>query len=71
MLIRVKTFPSSAKEEIIEVQKDSFRVFVREEARGGMATEAVKVALAKYFKIPVFKIKLIRGGKERNKIFEI
>ena len=71
MLIRVKTFPSSAKEEIIEVQKDSFRVFVREEARGGMATEAVKIALAKHLKILLSQIKLVRGGKERNKIFEI
>ena len=71
MLIRVKTFPGFAKEEVVETHKNSFRVFVREEARNGMATEAVRRALSKYFGILPREVVLKRGGKERNKFFEV
>lgn len=71
MLIRVTTFPGSAKEEVIKLREDSFRVFVREEAREGMATEATRRALAKHLKVSLTGLRLVRGGKERGKIFEI
>lgn len=71
MLIKVKVFPNSKKEEIIKKSENSFEVRVKEKPIKGQANRAVVEALSVYFKIPKEKIRLIKGFKERNKIFEI
>lgn len=101
MLIKVKVFPSSKKEEIIKKSEDSFEVKVKAKPIKGLANKAVIGVLSRYFKIPVSKMKfpaqagneiphrrpprimrasprssgarirLVKGFKERNKIFEI
>jgi len=44
---------------------------VEEKAEEGRANRAVIKVLANYFKIDESMIRLIKGFKERNKIFEI
>ena len=71
MLIKVKIFPNSKKEGIVKKTKDSFEIKVREKPMMGRANrEAIKV-LASYFNIPESDVRLIRGFKQRNKIFKI
>lgn len=71
MLIKVKVFPNSKKEEIIKESEDSYKVKVKEMPVRGMANRAVITALSFYFKIPKANLRLVKGFKERNKIFEI
>ena len=71
MLIKVRVFPNSKKEEIIKKLEDSFEVKVKEKPIMGMANRAVIKSLAFYFKLPESKIRLMKGFKEKNKIFEI
>lgn len=71
MLIKVKVFPNSKEEEIIKKSEDSFEVKVKEKPLEGKANRAVIKVLALYFKIPESKIKLVKGAKQRNKIFEV
>jgi len=71
MLIKVKVFPNSKKEGIVKKSEDSFEVKVKEKPLEGRANKAVIKTLALYFKIPESKIKLVKGAKQRNKIFEI
>jgi len=71
MLIKVKVFPNSKKEEIIKKSEDSFEIRVKEKPEKGKANREVVRILSCYFKIPESKIRLIRGFKKRNKIFEI
>ena len=71
MLIRVKVFPNSKKEEIIRKSEDSFDIKVREKPIKGEANKAVFSLLADYFEIPRGKIRLMKGSKQGNKIFEI
>ena len=71
MLIKVKVFPNSKKEEIVKKSENSFEVRVREKPIMGQANRAVIKNLAFYFKISESKIRLIKGFRERNKIFEI
>ena len=70
MLIRVKVFPNS-KEQLIEKKGDGFEIRVKEKPIQGQANQAVIDALADYFKCPRQNIKLIKGLKQRNKLFEI
>jgi hypothetical protein len=71
MLIKVKVFPSSKKEEIVKKAEDSFEVKVRAKPVKGLANKAVIDALSSYFSIPASKVRSIKGFKQRNKIFEI
>ena len=71
MFIKVKVFPCSKEQGIMEKQKDSFEIKVREKPVAGLANTAVYKVLASYFRIPEQKIRMIRGFKQRNKLFEI
>lgn len=71
MLIKIKVFPGSKKEEIIEKKEDSFDVKVKEKPFQGKANKAVLSLLSSYFNIPSKKIRIIKGFKERNKIIEL
>ena len=71
MLIKVKVFPKSREEKVVEKSNDSFEVWVREEPKRGLANKAVIRILASYFGISESKIRLIKGFKKRNKIFKI
>jgi hypothetical protein len=71
MLIKVKAFPGEKKEEIIKKSEDSFDIMVKEKPVMGQANRAIVRALSFYLEVPESKIRLIKGFKERNKIFEI
>lgn len=71
MLIRVKVFPGSKKKEIIKKSDGRFEVKVKAKPERGMANEAVIDALSSYFGVSASKIKLIKGSREKNKMFKI
>ena len=71
MLIKVKVFPNSKKEEIIKKTEDSFEIKVKAKPIKGQANREVIKVLAYHLKIPESKIKMIKGFKQRNKVFEI
>lgn len=71
MLIKVKAFPNSKREEIIQKSENSFEVKIKEKPEKGRANKEVLKVLSAYFKIPESKIRLVKGFKKRNKIFEI
>jgi uncharacterized protein len=71
MLIKVKVFPGSRENEIIKKSDDSFEIKVKEKPQMGRATEATAQLLSYYFEVPRKNIRLIKGFKERNKIFDI
>lgn len=71
MLIKVKVFPNSKKEEVTQKAEDSFEVKVRAKPIEGQANRAVIRALASFLKLPENKIRLMRGFKTRNKIFDL
>lgn len=69
MLIKVKVFPGAKKERIIRKKENNFSIFVKERPKEGKANKRVFELLSLYFKLPEEKIYLIKGAKERNKIF--
>jgi len=71
MIIKVKIFPGSKKAHIEKKAEDSFILNVRKKAIEGGANIEVINMLKEYFKVSKSQIRLIRGFKRRNKIFEI
>ena len=71
MLIKVKAFPDSKHDEIVQKKLDKFEVYVREPAIAGRANAAICRILATHFHLLPEKIILVRGARRPNKIFEI
>jgi len=71
MLIKVKVYPSSKENELLKKDADSFELKVKAPPKMGLANREVVQTLSLHFKVPVSKIRLIKGFTERNKIFEI
>lgn len=71
MLIKVKVKAGVRKEGILQKSENAFEISVKEKAERGEANRAVVRALADYFKIPPFRVRLIKGARKPNKIFEI
>jgi len=71
MLIKTKIFPNSKKEEITKKSEDSFEIKVKAKPIQGATNREVLRVLSSYFKIPNSRIKMIKGPKQRNKVFEI
>jgi len=71
MFIKVKVFPNSKKKEIVKKSEDSFEIKVKEKPIKGEANRAVVELLADYLSLPAGRIRLIKGAKQRNKIFKI
>ncbi|MBU0534024.1 MAG: DUF167 domain-containing protein [Candidatus Omnitrophica bacterium] len=71
MLIKVKVTTNSKKEEVIQKSPDSFQIKVKAKPIEGQANKAVTEALASFLKLPIKKIRLVRGSKTRNKLFEV
>ena len=71
MLVKIRVFPKSKTNEIIKKSENSFDVRVRVRPEKGLANRAVINVLASYFKVPAAKIRMVKGAKQRSKIFEI
>lgn len=71
MYLKIKTHPNSKKEKIIKKSENSFEVYIKERAERGLANKAVIKTLSSYLKVPAGKLKLVKGAKSKNKIFEV
>ncbi len=71
MLIKVKVFPASSKQEVIKKSEDSFEIKVISKPEKGMANRESLELLSRYLKIPSSNIRLIKGAHTHSKIFEI
>jgi uncharacterized protein YggU (UPF0235/DUF167 family) len=71
MIINITAHPNSKKPR---VEKDLFgglHVYVSQPPLDGRANLAVVESLAKHFKVSKSKIKLIRGSKSKQKVFDV
>jgi uncharacterized protein YggU (UPF0235/DUF167 family) len=71
MQIAIIAHPNSKKPRIEEDLFKTVHVYVSEPPLKGKANNAVRVALADYFKVKKSAVMLMSGKKSKNKIFEI
>ena len=71
MFLKIKAFPDSKKEEVVEKGADKFWVYVKAPASQGLANEAVFRILAKYLGVATNKLRLVKGARTPSKIVEI
>ena len=71
MKINVKAKPSAREEKVEKIDENNFVVSVTEPPEKGKANNAIKNALAIYFKTGSSRVKIVSGYSSRNKIIEI
>jgi len=71
MFIKVKSIPASKKEEVIKKTEDSFEIKVKEKPERGEANKRIKQILSEYFNVSLGRVILIKGAKQKSKIFNI
>ena len=69
--INVKAKPSAREEKVEKIDELNYIVSVKEPPIKGKANEAIRNALAVYFKTGSSRVKIISGNTSRNKIIEI
>jgi uncharacterized protein (TIGR00251 family) len=68
MIIEVKVYPDSGREEIVKISEEYYKIYLKKPAESGKANiELVKV-LKRHFKV---EIKIIKGLTSKNKIIKI
>jgi hypothetical protein len=71
MKINVKAKPNAKEEKVEKIDENNFVVSVKEKPEKGKANDAIRNALAVYFKIASARVKIIGGYSSRSKIIEI
>ncbi|MCP6726753.1 MAG: DUF167 domain-containing protein [Patescibacteria group bacterium] len=71
MLIKIKVSSNASKNEITKESEDSFKVAVKAKPIRGAANMAVQEIIASYFNIPEVNVKLVKGFKDRNKVYSV
>jgi hypothetical protein len=71
MKLFIKAKPSSREEKIEKIDEIHYVVSVKEPPIKGKANEAIRNALAVYFKTGSSSIRIVSGNTSRNKIIEI
>ncbi|WP_457601619.1 DUF167 domain-containing protein [Hydrogenivirga sp.] len=71
MIVNVRVKPGSRKEKVVEVSEDRLEVRVSAPPEKGKANERLIELLAKHFKVPKSKVKIVRGKTSREKLVEI
>jgi len=71
MKIFIKAKPNSREEKIEKVDETHYVVFVKEPPIKGKANQAIKNALAVYFKTSSSNVRIVSGFSSRNKIVKI
>ena len=71
MKISVKAKPGAREESVERVDDSNYVVSVKEQPEKGKANNAIRNALAVYFKTGSANVKIISGFSSRNKIIEI
>ncbi len=71
MKIFVKAKPDGYEDKVVKIDETHFVVATREPPVQNRANRAITSLLARYFGVELGKVKMMKGFKERNKIFEI
>ena len=71
MIINVKVKPNARKNEVIQIDNNTFEVKTTATPENGKANQSVIELLAKFFRVGKTKITIIKGQTGRDKVVEI
>ncbi len=71
MLVRVRVTPDSRREKVLEVERDTLSMQLKEPAKGNRANERVRELLAEHFSVNLKRVRMISGARSRTKVYSV
>ena len=71
MQIQVKVHPGANRNQVIQLEENSFKVELSQAPEKGKANQALIKLLAKHFALKKNQISILRGQQQKNKIVSI
>ncbi|HVC08408.1 MAG TPA: DUF167 domain-containing protein [Elusimicrobiota bacterium] len=71
MLLKLKVHPASKKAAVSRKGPDAYDVWVRAEARDGLANDEALAALARELGVGREKLRLVKGSRTPSKIVQV
>lgn len=68
MLIKVKVYPESHENLVVQKSPDSYEIFVKAGAQNNHANTLARYLLSKHLSL---NVKMVSGGTKQNKIFKV
>jgi len=68
MIINVKVYPASGREEILKIDDKNYNVYLKKPAEDNKANIELLKILKRHFKM---KIRIVKGLTSRNKIISL
>jgi uncharacterized protein (TIGR00251 family) len=68
MIIKIKVYPHSGREEILKISDDSYKVYLKKPAEDNKANIELLKLFRRHFKV---EAKIIKGFSSREKIIEV
>ena len=68
MIIKIKVYPSSGREEVVKIFENEYKVYLKKHAEDGKANLELLKFLKKYFGA---NVKILKGLRSRDKIVEV
>ena len=69
--IKVKATPGARKELLEKEEEDVFRISVKEPAQRNFANKRIVELIARYFKVPLGKVRIINGHHHPSKLLSV
>ncbi len=69
MILNIRVIPKASR-NLVKKENGSFKVYLTQPAYEGLANKQLVELLAGYLKVKKYQIKIIKGGKSRNKVIE-
>lgn len=71
MYIKVKAYPKSKREEVIQTSENRFEIKVKEKAEMNMANKKIIELVARHFGVVEGKVKIVNGHQSPSKLLSI
>jgi len=71
MEVEALVTPGARKEKVVERKKGVFEIAVREDATRNEANVRVRAIIAHMCKVPLARVRMVRGARSRKKFFKI
>jgi len=69
--IKVKVYPESKKEKLIQTKENNFEVWVREKAERNQVNKRLCQIMGQYFNNPDGGVKILNGHHSRIKLLKV
>ncbi|MFA4999635.1 MAG: DUF167 domain-containing protein [Parcubacteria group bacterium] len=70
-LVSVKVFPNASKKSVVKKTDGVIEIRLTASPEKGKANKMTAEILANFFGVPVSQIKLVKGARNRNKLFSV